>query len=52
MVYSYHIADAVLKLVVNVKTKAYRMLVSNASRSICLSIECMMFIILAAPFVY
>ncbi|KAA8642983.1 uncharacterized protein ATNIH1004_009745 [Aspergillus tanneri] len=39
MVYDYHIPDATLKLAMNLKTKDYRLLFSNASRSICLSIE-------------
>lgn len=41
MVYDYHILDATLKLVMNLKTKNYRLLFSNASKSICLSIESM-----------
>lgn len=39
MVYSYHIPDATFKLAINLKTEDYRLLFSNASRSICLSIE-------------
>jgi hypothetical protein len=45
MVYDYHITDALLRLVVNPEAKEYRMLISNASRSMCLSIECMIYII-------
>lgn len=41
MIYDYHLPDATLKLVINLKTKYYRLLFSNASRSICLSIESM-----------
>lgn len=39
MVYHYHIPDATFRLAVNLKTEEYRLLFSNASRSICLSIE-------------
>ncbi|RLM00032.1 hypothetical protein CFD26_107921 [Aspergillus turcosus] len=39
MVYDYHITDALLKLVFDVQANHYRMVISNASRSICLSIE-------------
>lgn len=42
MVNDYHITDAVFKLVVNAKAKEYRMLITNASKSTCLSIKCMM----------
>jgi hypothetical protein len=40
-VYDYHITDALLRLVVSLELKEYRMLISNQPRSICLSIECM-----------
>lgn len=39
MVYHYHIPDATLKLAIILKTEDYRLLFSNVSRSICLSIE-------------
>ena len=39
MVYNYHIPDATFRLAINLKTEDYRLLFSNASRSICLSIE-------------
>ncbi|CRG84159.1 hypothetical protein PISL3812_01482 [Talaromyces islandicus] len=39
VVYDYHLPDATLKLAINLKTKDYRLLISNASKSICLSIE-------------
>lgn len=45
MVYDYHITDALLTLVVNLETKEYRMLIANASRSIHLSVECMIYIV-------
>ncbi|PWY96499.1 hypothetical protein BO94DRAFT_592285 [Aspergillus sclerotioniger CBS 115572] len=39
MVYNYHISDATLKLVSNLERNAYRLLISNTSRSTCLSID-------------
>lgn len=39
MIYNYHLADAILKLGFNVENGKYRLLISNGSKSIFLSIE-------------
>ncbi|KAJ5828077.1 uncharacterized protein N7525_006330 [Penicillium rubens] len=39
MIYNYHLADATLRLAVNVENDVYRLLLSNGSKSISLSTE-------------
>lgn len=39
MIYNYYLADATLRLALNAENDVYRLLLSNGSKSISLSIE-------------
>jgi hypothetical protein len=39
MVYDYHLADVTLRLVFNLETEKYRLLIANGFRSIFLSVD-------------